>query len=273
MRDDLLLGIEDYSTEDKVRYVALRVFSSYLFLGIALLNTIPTILQLILLIYEFSLENVIVFIIPLIFTICIWKTYIMAKKGKVIDTGGLRVIKLIITIYLILIGLIVGFLVIYTIIAGFLTFLVIIPLSLTGYALYIFKEAISTAIATLEDGSLNTDYYASSITWLIVFMVINAISYIIIYSFDPSSIPQLSDRFIEALEMASIEIEILIPGLALTFLNYLLLIFFIRKLKYYIERIETFYPKINNIQIDSIAYKISSNVLESDSEINDVEKY
>lgn len=271
--ENVFSEIKDFNTEDKVRHVSLKIFSSPLFLLITFFYTLPVILNLITIILEFNLKILIEFILNAIIAFGFWKTYAMAKNGKVIDTSGLKVIKFFITLSLILIAIMVGLLVIYTIIAGFITFVAIIPLSIVGYAFYIFRHAIITAIASLEEGSLNTDYYSATITWIFVFMAIYSVSFILTLTFDPNSIPQLSDYAKEALTYTKSQKQIGVINYSISMLMYVLIIAFIRRLKFYLESIQAFFPKINNIQLDEIDYRISSNVLESDSQINDTRKY
>lgn len=271
--DNLFLGLDDYTNEDKVRYVSFKIFSSGLFLWISILFTLPFILAAVRLFLIFDLENFISAVITLIITIGCWKTYIMAKGGKVIDTGGLRLIRGVITLTLILLVVALGFLVIYIIIGGLILILFIIPLALVAYTYHIFRQALTTMIVGFENGSTNTDYYSSSTTCLIIFMVIGIILTVVKYTFNPANIPQLNENIVALFQFSRFDIIIDIAAQSISVITYIIMINFIRTLKFAIENIHSYYPKINNIPIDRIDYRISSNIIDSDSEINDRDRY
>ncbi|MCK9471082.1 MAG: hypothetical protein M0Q88_04940 [Bacilli bacterium] len=271
--DNVFLGLDDYTNEDKVRYISFKIFSSGLFLWISILFTLPFILAAVRLFLIFDLENFISAVITLIITIGCWKTYIMAKGGKVIDTGGLRLIRGVITLTLILLVVALGFLVIYIIIGGLILILFIIPLALVAYTYHIFRQALTTMIVGFENGSTNTDYYSSSATCLIIFMVIGIILMVVKYTFNPANIPQLNENIVALFQFSRFDKIIDIAAQSISVITYIIMINFIRTLKFAIENIHSYYPKINNIPIDRIDYRISSNIIDSDSEINDRDRY
>ena len=284
MNKDLYEKLEKYNTEDKVRYISLEVFPSGLFIILSLMFTLLFIFSAILFIMDiminFSFDRIIACIIPALMMFGFWNTYLMASSRNIIKTTGLKLIRGIVTFLIILFSflILISFLAfVYFVLfenkADSVLLLLICILALLGYAFWVFKQALTNIIIGFEEGSTNTDYYSTSITWLIIFIVILIIITVVRTTFDPTKIPELSRRAIELTTLSKFEKIAIVINNSFYGLILGLMAIFLKRLKFLIENINRFYPNSNSTPVNKIDYKISGDIIASDNQIDDRHKF
>jgi|GEM_PF-4477415 len=175
--ESLFAATEELSYEDKVRTVLFKHFSSNLMLVVAILFTISYAIQIIsgVLTSTGFLDIVISSIIPVLIIIGLWKTYSNAKSGTVIDTSGLRLLKGVMTFFMVIIAIGV-FGVAITMLLSFslstelalvmLVFLVTIVISLV--TIISLRKFINSTIDGYQTGFMNTNSFMTTVVLLIL---------------------------------------------------------------------------------------------------------
>lgn len=267
MNDEKMIAeMQDYNMKDKVRLIAFRTFNSKVFLVISILLTISFIQTIIgIFTSEFTFTSLLYPIMPFFIMKGAWKTYIMARKERVIDTSGLSSIRVVITISHVLLVVSSFFLLLLGLIEGPSVITLAIVVGIIALAYYIFGKTLTNFIYAFEEGNSNTDYYIATVIFLIIGCIILIVAYIIIMAFSLKWIPGVTYEMIEKLGYTSGERIYAIINLGVNLLLLSLLAYLVYRFRKNLDNIFVYYPK-DSVNVNHIDYKISSKILEYDED-------
>lgn len=274
MNDEkLLVEMQDYNTKDKVRLIAFRTFNSKVFLVISILLTISFIQSIIgIFTSEFKFSNLLYPIMPFFLMKGVWKTYIMAKKERVIDTSGLKTIRSVMTIAHVLLVILTFLLLLAGLIEGLDILVLAIVVGIVALAYYIFGKTLTNFIYAFEEGDAYTDYYIATVIFLIIGSIILIVAGILIMVFTFNWVPRATYEMLENIGYSSKETIYAIFSLGVNLSLLSLIAYLVYRFKNNLSKVFVYYPK-DNVNVKNIDYKISSKILESDKEIDDRIKY
>lgn len=238
MHDENIISVpEELSTNDKIRLILFKNFSSNLFLILAILYTVNVGISILPYFEAFDFFTFVIgLIIPVIMMIGIWKIYTNAKGGKVVDTSGLRLVRGVMTFIFALLLILAGLMLLFALIGGLILFIIVIPLGIVAYAYYSFRMTITNLITGYEDGSVNTDHFNTTLTFLIITIIFSTIGQIIRYTVDVTKF--IPDQFQDLIQQPStFLIVVSAANMTISFVFTILLTYFVYKIKKNIENV------------------------------------